>query len=333
MTRWSDHEIDEAKDRIEGLLAQRLKLKKAGHELRGECPYCRHRKQRFFVIPKKRMFHCFNCQKHGTAIDFARDHLGAESFGHAVAIVLGREPEGEVDPAEEARRAKQRADRDAEAQAEVRQRRTDAWALWRRCGPAAGTLVETYWHAARGIRIPLDLRIRFHPSLGWRDDAQDRVTWRGPAMVCAMRYSDGVFAGVHRTWLALDGKDKAPLSPDRRMLGPTGGAGIWLGTDDAVRGAPDLVVGEGVETTASVCQAAGWPGIAAGSTSHMAGLRLPGDGKRNILIFRDPGEPGLIAARAAAARWTADGHRVRIAHPTDADGDGNDILRRYEVAA
>ena len=82
---------------------------------------------------------------------------------------------------------------------------------WTEAVPACGTLVETYL-ASRGLSLPEDPPIRFHPECqrGPRD-AKGTVTF-GPAMVCLL--VDPVTAkptGVHRTYLTTAGS-KRPRS-------------------------------------------------------------------------------------------------------------------------
>ena len=79
-----------------------------------------------------------------------------------------------------------------------------------RCVPAVGTLVETYLNA-RGLDLPDCPDLMRHPALmDWS------VRQRRPAMVALVRKPDtGEWTGgIHRTYLAEDGGDKAePKSP------------------------------------------------------------------------------------------------------------------------
>jgi hypothetical protein len=71
--------------------------------------------------------------------------------------------------------------------------------------------------------------------------------------------ADGAVA-IHRIWLAIDGSVNAAFRAPRRRLGPVKGRGsIPLGEL--------LMVGEGIETTAAVITATGWPGWATLSAS------------------------------------------------------------------
>jgi hypothetical protein len=76
-------------------------------------------------------------------------------------------------------------------------------------------------------------------------------------------------------------------------------------------------------------QATGLPGWAALSTSGIVGLVLPPlplAATVVILADNDTNSAGDRAARSAAARWIAEGRRVRIAIPCEPGADFNDVL-------
>ncbi len=124
---------------------------------------------------------------------------------------------------------------------------------------------------------------------------------------------------VHRTFIARDGSDKAPVDPQKMMLGPCRGGVVRLGIPGDV-----LMIGEGIETCLAVMQATGKPVWAALSTSGLRALDLPGD-VRNVIVLADGDDPGEVAARDAALRWKGEGRRVRIA-PAPHGFDFNDLL-------
>src|SRR4051794_23463567 len=89
------------------------------------------------------------------------------------------------------------------------------------------------------------------------------------------------------------------------------------------------MVSEGIETAAAAMTATGSPVWAALSTSGMVSLVLPPlplAATVVILADHDANGAGERAARAAAARWLAEGRRVRIALPPVPGTDFNDIL-------
>ena len=182
-------------------------------------------------------------------------------------------------------------------------RRTeDALHIWQASVAASGTLVETYLQA-RGISIPVPSSLRFHARLKHRSGSE----W--PAMVgLVMRSSDPV--AIHRTFLVSNGTGKAPVQPQKMMLGPCRGGAVRLADADSV-----LMVGEGIETCLSAMQATGYPAWAALSAPGLGALELPTASAIEIIILADGDAAGEAAARDCAGRWKREGHRVRIARP------------------
>jgi hypothetical protein len=188
-----------------------------------------------------------------------------------------------------------------------------AFAIWQSAKSPHGTLAETYL-ASRGIRAPLPMSLRFHPGLKHPSGG----IW--PAMVALVtRGTDGKPIGIHRTFLARDGSGKAPLEPEKMMLGPCRGGAVRLAS---IRGL--VMVGEGIETCLAAMHATGHPAWAALSTSGLRALDLPPDA-HNIIVLADGDDGGEAAARDAALWWYNEGRRVRIARPPQGL-DFNDVL-------
>jgi putative DNA primase/helicase len=189
-----------------------------------------------------------------------------------------------------------------------------AFAIWSSTTPADGTLVETYL-ISRGLRLPAPPTLRFHAG------ARHPLGSLWPAMVALVtRGSDDAPMAIHRTFLARDGGGKAPVDPQKMMLGPCRGGAVRLATFGDV-----LMVGEGIETCLAVMQATGHPAWAALSTSGLRALDLPSH-VREVIVLADGDEPGEAAARDAARRWKRELRRVRIARPPWGF-DFNDVLR------
>jgi hypothetical protein len=192
-------------------------------------------------------------------------------------------------------------------------RKEGAFAIWQSTMPADGTLVETYL-AARRIHLPPPPAVRFHAGLKHPSGG----IW--PAMVALVtRGSDGTPLAIHRTFIARDGDGKAPVAPNKMMLGPCRGGAVRLGVRGTV-----LMVGEGIETCLAAMQATGHPAWAALSTSGLRALELPDD-VRDVIVLADGDDPGEMAARNCAWRWKRGGRRVRIARPPKGM-DFNDML-------
>jgi len=193
-------------------------------------------------------------------------------------------------------------------------KRTDAaLSIWKLTKAACGTPVETYLHS-RGLTIPPPPNLRFHAALKHRSG----TTW--PAMVALVtRGTDDTSVAVHRTYLARDGKRKAPVEPQKMMLGPTRCGAVRLAPMSDV-----LMVGEGIETCLAAMQATGLPAWAALSTSGLCTLDLPPE-VQHIIVLADGDDPGEAAAQACGLRWKREGRLVRIARPPRGL-DFNDLL-------
>ena len=188
-----------------------------------------------------------------------------------------------------------------------------ALSIWQASRFAAGTPAARYLRG-RGLTLPIPASLRFNPGLKHPS---------GTLLPCMVglftRGSDGEENAIHRTFLTKDGSGKAPVTPNKMMLGPSRGGAVRLAI------ATDTVmVGEGIETCLAAMQATGRPAWAALSTSGLRTLNLPRT-IRDIVVLADGDPPGEAAATAAARRWRADGRSVRIARPP-AGMDFNDML-------
>ena len=188
-----------------------------------------------------------------------------------------------------------------------------ALAIWQAAMPAQGTPVESYL-ISRGIHLLPRGALRFHAGLRHPSGG----TW--PAMVALVTKSaDGTPLAIHRTFLSLEAPRKAPVDPQKMMLGPCRGGAVRLAAPGHV-----LMVGEGIETCLAAMWATGNPAWAALSTSGLRALDLPGD-VRDVIILADGDEAGESAAQDCAFRWRHEGRRVRIARPPQGF-DFNDLL-------
>jgi hypothetical protein len=192
-------------------------------------------------------------------------------------------------------------------------RNKGALKIWRSSRSPFGTTAEQYL-GSRDLSLPWLETIRFHPGL--KHPCGD--TW--PAMVALVTHGvEDVPLGIHRTFLARDGSGKAPVDPQKMMLGPCRAGAVRLAPAGDI-----LMVGEGIETCLAGMQATGHPAWAALSTSGLLALDLPPD-VRDVIILADGDEAGRAAARGAALRWKREERRVRIAHAPEGS-DFNDML-------
>ena len=188
-----------------------------------------------------------------------------------------------------------------------------ALVIWESAKPAQGTLVETYL-ASRGIHLSALNALRFHAGL------KHPLGGVWPAMVALVtRGSDGAPLAIHRTFLARDGAGKAPVDPQKMMLGPCRGGVVRLADPGNV-----LLIGEGIETSLAAMFATGHSAWAALSTSGLRALDLPNE-VGNVIVLADGDEAGEAAALVCAWRWKRQGRRARIARPPQGL-DFNDML-------
>jgi hypothetical protein len=188
-----------------------------------------------------------------------------------------------------------------------------ALAIWQSAQPAQGTPVETYL-ASRGICLRPPDALRFHAGLKHPSGG----FW--PAMLALVTSgADGTPLAIHRTFLTRDGGGKAPVDPQKMMLGPCRGGAVRLAEPG-----DRLMVGEGIETCLAAMVASGHPVWAALSISGLRALNLSKN-VLDVIVLADGDAAGEAAARDCAWRWKREGRRVRIARPPQGM-DFNDML-------
>jgi putative DNA primase/helicase len=123
--------------------------------------------------------------------------------------------------------------------------------------------------------------------------------------------------GCHRTFLNPDG-----TKLERKMLGRQGV--IRLSPGDVTQG---LGICEGIEDGLALLISDRAPVVWAATCAGLIS-RFPVLGSvEHLTIFADADEPGMRAARACAARWSAAGKRGEIRRPTG-EKDWAEVLRR-----
>lgn len=332
--------IDDLLSRIDlAEVAERLGAT-LGRRRVGACPICGGGKGagRFEIKDGGRAWVCAVCADGGDAIALVRRCKGL-SFPEAVAWLGGARP---VDPAEEARRAAERAERQAQRERQAaryrEQERKRLYQVWRAAQRFEGTPVEAYLRG-RGIDWLEDLTLRYAPAMPYfegetkdeRGRGSPRVVYSGPAMLAPFVDDGFTFRGLHITWLDAErpGSKAAIFDPQtgealtaKKMRGSKAGMFIPLSrSGDPKR----LRAGEGIETMLSVrdglrdggCyRAAGDLGnlggpametLAHSTLKHANGhrMRLPGP----VPDFSRPAMP--IPAEAEEAWWFADGDSER----------------------
>ena len=82
---------------IVDIVGQHVKLKKAGANYQGLCPFHQEKSPSFSVSPTKQFYHCFGCGAHGSAISFLMEYSGVgyvdaiEDLAQTVGLIVPRE--------------------------------------------------------------------------------------------------------------------------------------------------------------------------------------------------------------------------------------------------
>jgi hypothetical protein len=277
-------------------LAAQLGLHRAGREWRGNCPACGYADA--FVLSDGKAGPIGWCASCGD-----RDGITA-------ALGMPQRPAEPVRQAKDARDIQKRIER--------------AERVW--CGREAllGTAAAVYL-TARGIEHLAGCEdLRFHPSCPHPSSSFERPVHL-PAMIAAVRVT-GKFIGVHRTFLRRDGSGKADIEPAKASLGPVRGGAVRLSSLEDVLQADALVVGEGIESSASAGLLLDLPAWAAVSAGNMkGGIMLP-SAIRKVIIAADRDAAGIDAAERAKFRLQREGREVDVAIPDEGLGDFNDLL-------
>jgi len=189
--------------------------------------------------------------------------------------------------------------------------------LWESSKPAVNTAVERYLHS-RGLTEAIPPSLRYLP-----DHLHAATKTRWPCMVGSIICWPDRLVGLHRTYIKRDGSGKAPVDPNKMMLGQLRGGCVPL-----IPVRETLVIAEGIETALSVVLASPDAGVwAALSATNMPHLILPPlPLAQTIVIAADPDDTGIRAAWSSARKWADEGRLVKIALPAPTK-DFNDILQ------
>lgn len=82
---------------IVDVVGQHVKLKKAGANYQGLCPFHQEKSPSFSVSPTKQFYHCFGCGAHGSAIGFMMEYAGLgyvetiEELARSAGLTVPRE--------------------------------------------------------------------------------------------------------------------------------------------------------------------------------------------------------------------------------------------------
>ncbi|HEX2892273.1 CHC2 zinc finger domain-containing protein [Vineibacter terrae] len=337
------------------VIGRRVTLKKRAKDFVGLCPFHNEKTPSFWVVNRKRFFHCFGCGASGDVIDFVMRDAG-RTFVEALELLESESglqryaamPAGkrrELDDAARQRRAQDEADLRAEAERKARTM-LGIWAAVRPVVP--GGPVDIYLRG-RSILPPAsygigDARVNagwpvdfgYHASL-WHPYAHTRH----PAMVTAIRSPAGELWAVHQTYLVQGDRGLWAKAAFREK----GWAKLVLGTyaresvtsDGKIGGyirlgpeAPSMIGGEGIETSLSAMQIWRRSGLSFVGASNMRNVDLP-FGCRDFIYAadRDPQRQGeRWSWRAAERNKLARRVGVHVPRLPDQKCDFNDVLQR-----
>jgi hypothetical protein len=249
--------------------------------------------------------------EHGDLLDVIRESCGLIDFADVAeeARAFLSLPHPEPEP----KAAKRRATPAPSGSAEAARR------LISISQPIAGTLAETYLRNRGITALHGSGSLRFHPSCYYRPDEHSPTeVW--PAMIAAVTDLNGQITGAHRTWLAPDGSDKAPIDTQRKAMGDLLSHAVRFGAPGDV-----MAAGEGIETVLSIRQ--GLPNMAmaaALSAAHLAAIAFPAT-LRRLYIVRDNDPAGDGVRDTLIERADAVGIEAIILSPVL--GDFNEDLR------
>jgi hypothetical protein len=218
---------------------------------------------------------------------------------------------------------RRRSEAEIVAAKEAAQRAEQALKLWEAAERLSeDDLAVRFLRETRGLALPALLTsLRFNTSLfhSWSGT-------RWPALIARVDDGCGEFAAVHRTWIDPSTGDKAPVTPQRAMLGPQQHGAIRLFEN---RASNELLVAEGIETALSAGALDHWQRSvwAAISTSGLMALHVP---KRFSTVVvaadHDRNGAGEHAANVLAHRLRKKGVRAPVIKPPEVGTDWNDVL-------
>ena len=184
---------------IVDVVGQHVKLKKAGANFQGLCPFHSEKSPSFSVSPTKQFYHCFGCGAHGSAISFLMEYSG---LGYVDAIEdLARSAGLEV-PREERTANAIARQQQAMALSEV----MNAAADWYRTQLKGSTRAVEY---LKGRGLTGEIAKRY--ALGYAPDG-----WQGLEAVFGSYSNDDVAKTLIEGGLLIQGETSESSQPVKR---------------------------------------------------------------------------------------------------------------------
>lgn len=163
---------------IVDIVGQTVRLKKAGANLQGLCPFHNEKSPSFTVSPTKQFYHCFGCGAHGTAVGFLMEHHGLTYVDAIRELASGV---GLAVPQEAQDRQREAASRAAPSLLQLMETATDYYRQRLRQTPRAIEYLKS-----RGLTGVTAARfgIGYAPA-GWRNLESAVADYAGEALVSA----------------------------------------------------------------------------------------------------------------------------------------------------
>jgi DNA primase len=290
--------LDEIRSRyrISDVARRRIKLRRAGAEWTGLCPFHHEKTPSFTINDVKAFYHCFGCGAHGDIIRFVQGTEGV-SFREALDMIDGGSLP-EVAPSEmvAAREAADEADR---------QSVQDARLFWDNAGPVSNTPADLYLCWRRIFTRPPEIRFGRVPS--WKNPETGRWNAPRPALLLKAENLAGDFVGIQRIFLTEDG-GKAAMENPKLSLGRIRSASgaVRLG-----RPAAYAIVTGSSEDGLTLFQRYNEmvPVYISCGESNLPFLSLPRL-TRKVGLAGQNDRPGQVAARKARHAFEAQGRQV-----------------------
>lgn len=192
--------------------------------------------------------------------------------------------------------------------------------LWTHSHQIQGTVGEVYLQSRLGDNLTdIPITLRFLPSLNHKYSRQDY-----PCIIAAVtHYPDKTVTALLRIYLAHDGSGKAPVSPNKMMLGNCKGGAIRLSA-----ATEELIVCEGLEDGLSLMIALNKPVWVAGSASLLEHVIMPAlPLASTVYLAQDNDVAGELGIKKLGNRLYAEGRDVNILKPPMAYKDFNQIFQ------
>lgn len=305
--------------KLSDIVGRRVRLRPAGAEMLGLCPFHDEETPSFRVNNSKGLFHCFGCGAGGDLLDYLREIEGM-AFREAMTWLTNVKDLHEIDP----------ADREQQIAHEHRARTENvarAREQWHQSRELERTIGERYLRS-RGLGAPWPQSFRFGWFPIWYDKRTGKPGRRFPAVICAVTNNANEVTGVQRIFLDRETAGKAAIANPKLSLGQTRGNAIRIGGAAAT-----IILTEGPEDGLTLrLRYPEIPVWIALGTGGLYQVQLP-ETVRHVILAGDNNGPGHEAVRRAQEAYEAQGRTCEGLFPSERFEDFNDELRNVPIAA